>query len=284
MSVPVKQRYAEARATLEPEFGVREARSLSRLIFEDGFGITFPERSNHIFPAPLEPKLRNVVQRVLANEPVQYVLERTIFFDLPLTVRPGVLIPRQETEELVDWMLANERHRERASVLDIGTGSGCIALALKSKRPNWRVEGCDVSSEAIAIARENMQQNGLPLVLALVNILHRHEWRQYNPFDLLVSNPPYIPPTERHLMSASTLEHEPREALFVEGDDALLYYKTIATFAKTYLREGGALYFECNEYNAADLRVWLGSDGWQTELKRDLNQKDRMLRCVRAPQ
>lgn len=282
MSVPVKQRYAETKATLEPKFGTREARSLSRLVFEDGFGISFPERSNHIFPAPLEDKLHNIVERVLDDEPIQYVLERTEFYGLPLAVRPGVLIPRQETEELVHWILEKEQHRQRASVLDIGTGSGCIALALKSKCQKWRVEGCDVSPRAIAIARENMQRNALPLVLALVNILQRHEWRQYNPFDILVSNPPYIQADERHLISESTLAHEPEQALFVEGDDPLLYYKTIARFAKEYLSEHGTLYFECNEYTAADLRVWLGSDGWNTELQADLNGKDRMLRCVRS--
>ena len=281
MSAPVKQVYTQTKDRLEEKFGQREARNLARLIFIDGFGIPHPDRSAQIFPDDLREKLDRIVARTLDDEPIQYVLGRTEFYDVPLLLRPGVLIPRQETEELVHWILEAEASRDRAAVLDVGTGSGCIALALKTKRPRWRVEGCDVSPEALNIARENMQANALKLVLANINILNRHEWKQYGNFDVIVSNPPYIPPSERHLMSESTLRHEPEIALFVEGTDTLLHYKAVADFAKKYLNPGGALYFECNEFNALDLQIWLGSDDWRTELRQDLNGKDRMLRCYR---
>ena len=258
-----------------------EAASMTRIIAKDGFGISNPQIERPFSDADLL-RLDKMTKRLLRGEPVQYILGFTNFYGLRIAVNRKVLIPRQETEELVGWILEHQPRVGKQTLLDIGTGSGCIPLAVKKKRPHWRVEGCDHKKEILAVARKNMQENGLRMVLAQVNILNKIEWRQYGSFDVIVSNPPYIPHHEAQLMPESVKKYEPAGALFVDDKEPLIFYKSIANFAEKHLNPGGSIFFECNEFNALDLQVWLGSADWNTELRKDLNGKDRMLRVWRS--
>ena len=281
MQRTIKYVFARLAEQLKTLYDPAEALSITRIVAKDGFGIS-NIRSERIFSDADLLRLDKMTKRLLRGEPVQYVLGFTNFYGLRIAVNKKVLIPRQETEELVGWILEYRPKIGKQTLLDIGTGSGCIPLAVKHQRPQWRVEGCDHKREILAVARKNMRENGLRMVLAQVNILNKVEWKQYGQFDVIVSNPPYIPYHEAQLMPDTVKKYEPAGALFVDNEDPLIFYKSIANFAEKHLNPGGSVFFECNEFNALDLQVWLGSAGWHTELRKDLNGKDRMLRVWRG--
>jgi release factor glutamine methyltransferase len=269
-----------------------ECAGIARIVLEDGFGI--PYQQQH-FPHPLREedrrRLAEILSRLLRREPVQYVLGRTVFLGLPLEVNPAVLIPRQETEELVAWVLedlsgaigqgdAGVSHR----VLDIGTGSGCIAIALKARRADLTVEALDVSGAALAVARRNAAANGVSVRFREADILDPAVRAELGTYDIIVSNPPYITLSERTRMAAEVLEHEPGLALFAGGEDAQLFVREIADFARGHLRPGGSLYLEINEFHATESEAVLRTKGFQDlALRRDLNGKYRMLRGSQPP-
>jgi len=217
---------------------------------------------------------------LLAGEPIQYVLGETEFLGKRFKVSPAVLIPRMETEEVVVFALDILKEKKAPAVLDIGLGSGCIGLSIKAKRPDVRLFGLEKSPEALAIARENINwvlKSPEEVHFAEGDILQPEtlpaDWQQ---FDLIVSNPPYIPHREAALMPAHVLEHEPHLALFVEDADPLLFYRKIGAWSKTRLAPGGHLLFECNEFNAPDVVQLLEQQGYKhTTLHKDLSGADR---------
>lgn len=214
-------------------------------------------------------------EELLRGRPVQYVLGTTEFCGLTLVVREGVLIPRPETEELVRWVAG--RLPARARILDVGTGSGCIALALKHLLPEASVTAVDRSPEALAVARENAARLRLDVAFtqsdALAGLLHVE-----GPFDALVSNPPYVPASDRAAMHPNVRDYEPSEALFVPDDDPLLFYRALARAGHRLLAPEGGLWFEIYEHAAEGLADLLRREGYaHTQLRRDLNAKPRML-------
>ena len=207
------------------------------------------------------------------------VVGHTEFYGHRFTVREGVLIPRPETEELVSWVVHDER-RARA-LLDVGTGSGCIAASLALALPGAEVFAADLSDAALAIAAENCCTLGARVTLRKADALGGLDEIFPGPFDAIVSNPPYVPQSDLAAMHANVREYEPREALFVPDDDALRFYRAIARAGRRILRPGGKLYFEIYERSAGQMRLLLGEEGYtDTEVREDLNGKPRMV-CSR---
>jgi release factor glutamine methyltransferase len=259
---------------LSPLQGPGEAASVARLVLEDVFGY---RRGSYPRQLSQEEQILawTTINRLKAGEPVQYVTGIADFYGLQLRVTPDVLIPRPETEELVEWILEETAPGQELRVTDIGTGSGCIALALKHKRPEWTVSGYDVSDDALAIARENAGKLELELAFQQGDALTPETFK--GTYDIIVSNPPYIPPSEKDRMGASTLAHEPDMALFVPEEDPLLFYREIAKIATGNLVPGGHLFFETNEFNNDQVVELLKAVGFASvEARQDIHGKWRM--------
>lgn len=216
----------------------------------------------------------SILDRILSDEPLAYIIGHTYFYDLPFKVNQHVLIPRPETEELVNWIL--EENFEKANVLDIGTGSGCIAIALTNNRTNWTVEAIDISKDALMLAKSNAILNHVEVNFKNLDVLNEDLSIQY---DIIVSNPPYISLEEESVMSRTTLKHEPSIALFTQNNDPLQFYKRIGALAKHSLAKNGSLYFELNEFFANETKAMLKNLGYHVELKTDLQGKARMAKC-----
>ncbi len=265
--------------SLSVEFGKGEATQMARIVFEDVFSITNFLRKETLTAAQLA-KLDAIQIRLLTHEPVQYVVGMTYFYGLKFKVNPAVLIPRPETEELVEWILADHAPQKNLRFLDIGTGSGCIPITLKAKAPNYHVAALDVSREALAVAKENARLNTVEVHFQELDILKKENWDQLPSYEIIVSNPPYIPTEEKQLMFANVLDHEPEIALFVSDEDPLIFYRTIVEFAREHLVPGGWLYFETNEYNATEVEAICFRAGFfDIEKRKDLQGKDRMVKA-----
>ncbi|MEN0050382.1 MAG: peptide chain release factor N(5)-glutamine methyltransferase [Bacteroidota bacterium] len=255
-------------------YGEGEARSIARIVMEDVFPIT----KSFDFSQVDQVQLNDIQARLLTGEPVQYVLEQADFYGLKLKVSPAVLIPRQETEELVALVVENCGKGFRGSILDIGTGSGCIPIALKKQLPNAQISACDVSEEALKIAELNAKNYQLDINFFICDILDQERRKQLHTYDIIISNPPYIPRKESNLMPNRVKDHEPELALFVENGDALLFYRHITDFASDHLFSNGQLFFELNEYNASEVAQLVSEKGFSNvQIHKDLNGKERML-------
>ena len=221
-------------------------------------------------------------ERLKRFEPVQYITGKSWFYNLTLKVCPDVLIPRPETEELVDLIIKENQTDANLRILDIGTGSGCIAIALKKNLPSSTVCAVDISDKALKIAGMNACRNMTDIKFINCDILNPKSHKlNRSPFNMIVSNPPYVKESEKKHMLANVLEYEPHEALFVKDTDALKYYKAIAEFAlKGNLAKNGRLYFEINENLGNEVIEFLKSKGFcNIALKNDLNDKPRMISC-----
>lgn len=264
--------------SLTTYYGEREAANISRIVFEDALGIRATHQATPLPPSQLE-RLRSIQTRLSKHEPIQYILEAADFYGLKFKVSPAVLIPRQETEELVYWILQEHPKAAPLRVLDIGTGSGCIPLTLKKHRPSWQISALDVSPAALAIAQENAHRLNLEVTFLHQDILQPHSWPTLGPWDIIISNPPYIPHQEAHLLAPHVKSQEPHLALFVSDDDPLLFYRTISAFAKRQLAPSGCLYFEVNSFNGTEVVALLQDDGFsEVELQQDMQGNDRMVR------
>lgn len=271
------QAYQELIQVLTPANGAGEARSITRLLFEDLLDWKLGRRDRPLSEQQIQ-LYEDAKSRLLAGEPLQYISGRADFYGLVLKVTPAVLIPRPETEELVEWVLDQRPDfSPAASIMDIGTGSGCIPLAIKKNWPQAQVYGLDVSQEALAVAKYNAKALELDVEWREQNILQGAGWPTLPMLDIIISNPPYIPQQEAHLMPASVKEHEPSLALFVEDGDPLVFYRRIMEFALTRLKSGGLLFFECNEFNAEQVHQLGQEMGYQhCSLRKDLQGKWRM--------
>jgi len=225
--------------------------------------------------------IKNIVKRLRKNEPIQYILGETEFYGLKFKVTPDVLIPRPETEELVDWII-NENQHKCPRILDIGTGSGCIPVTLSKNIREAKVTGWDISDQALTIAKENALNNSVYVDFLNVDILNWETRVFKTTYDIIVSNPPYVRVLEKDRMSPNVLENEPHLALFVPDEDALVFYREITSFASKYLNKGGKLYFEINEAFGPDTVKLLQDAGFRDiYLKKDIPGKDRMIRAIR---
>jgi release factor glutamine methyltransferase len=273
-----KQYFFEALADL---FSNSECKSMWSNVLSTYFGWTPSDillKRDERFSESDLLRIRSVVKRLQANEPFQYIMGDVYFADLNLKIDQRALIPRPETEELIALIL--ELGLPFGSILDLCTGSGCIALALQNKFPNAEVVGLDLSLEAIALARENALQTKLNVTFVIEDIL---TWQAAQTFDLLVSNPPYIPQQEAQLMAANVLDFEPHMALFVPDHDPLLFYKRIVAIAHTSLRSKGYLALEIHEDLAAQTLALLQTNAFENpRIYRDLQGKERMILAQKA--
>ena len=217
--------------------------------------------------------------RLKKQEPIQYILGTTEFYGLTFKVNKHTLIPRPETEELVDWVLSNLHDQDRMlEILDIGTGSGCIAISLAKNIPTARVSGLDISEKALEVAQENAVKNQVLVSFCKKDILRTTSLE--NKYDVMVSNPPYVRQLEKKAMNANVLDYEPGLALFVPNEDPLLFYRKIAQLAMVSLQTRGWLYFEINEYLSKEMDVLLKEIGFANiEIKKDFREVPRMIKC-----
>ncbi len=216
---------------------------------------------------------------LLGGQPLQYVTGKAFFLGRRFLVSPAVLIPRPETEELVEWIISTARPK---SILDIGTGSGCIAVSLKLALPDCEVTVIDVSPEALAIARQNAQQLGAEVAAQQLDFLNAQSRDALPKFDVIVSNPPYIPLTEADSLHRNVRDHEPATALFVPGADPLLFYREIAAFGRTHLADGGAIFCELHRDYAVQTAELFCSHGYfSATLREDIHGAPRMLRAAK---
>ncbi len=274
---------------LSPRYGPAEASSIARIVLEDVFqSHRIPPQ---VFAEQWSPEkaehLQEITRRLENGEPVQYVVGTAQFFGLDFKVNPAVLIPRQETEELVAWVLDYVRttvKEQTVSLLDIGLGSGCIGITLKKKYPALQLFGLEKSAEALQVALDNAHHllgKETTVHFQQGDILEQAHWKLFPTLDVIVSNPPYIPFSEKNVMPEHVLAHEPALALFVDNDDPLLFYRVIADFAIAKLHPGGHLFLECNEFNAPEVAQLLKEKHFQrVELRNDLSGAARMVCAV----
>lgn len=240
-------------------------------------------------------KLEDILDQLKTGKPVQYILGTTEFYGLPFKVNPAVLIPRPETEELVEWALASVGSGQLAvgskkfavggsqlaalHILDIGTGSGCIAISLKKNLPGANVSAIDISPEALATAKENAELNEVNVNFIEADILNNSEIETPNS-EIIISNPPYVTLHDKTQMHSNVTDFEPHTALFVPENDPLIFYKAIAEFAVKNLAPGGLLFFEINESYGAETVELLKDKGFvNIELRKDMSGRDRMIRA-----
>jgi release factor glutamine methyltransferase len=223
--------------------------------------------------------LEKYIQQLNNHVPVQYILNESWFCGLKLYVDENVLIPRPETEELVGWVSSAIINTD-ASVLDIGTGSGCIAVSLKHQHPAISMLACDISEAAIGVAKKNALMHKADISFLTANILDPEQWKHLPSVNVIVSNPPYIPSREKENMPRNVLMHEPHTALFVPANDPLLFYKTIAAYAKQKLLPSGNIFVETHEELAGETAELFRNEGLkQVEIKKDMQGKERMIRA-----
>ena len=266
-------------------FPEEELRELAYWIIEETTGMTRTQILTADKGTKNIPNIEIILQKLRANEPIQYVFGHTEWMGLDLRVTPATLIPRPETAELVAWVLQMADRDKSLRVLDIGTGSGCIALALKKAASRWQVTGVDISQEALEVAKENALRNRVAVNWLQLDILSGIADNLLPISDVIISNPPYICASEKKDMAARVLDYEPHSALFVPDSDPLLFYRRIATLVNLSATRGGDpqtqpiyLFFEINEaYGAAVCDMLRGMGYMDVQLKNDIYGKPRMV-------
>ncbi len=288
--------------SLLEKYPSEEVHSFFNLLSEKYLGLSRIEIALHSDKEVSEEnrkQFKDSIQRLHQFEPIQYIVGETEFYSLPFIVDKNVLIPRPETEELVSWILEDKKEKrvERKdlliakevsqTILDIGTGSGCIAISLAHSLPDTLVSAIDISKGALQIAKQNASNNRVTVNFQLADILNYNP-QQWNlefkdlKFDIIVSNPPYVREQEKSLLEPNVIRHEPAMALFVKDTDPLLFYRKIAEISKDFLKPNGSLYFEINEYLSKELILMLKTEGFKKIiLRKDIFGKDRMIKCKR---
>ncbi|MGM0934759.1 MAG: peptide chain release factor N(5)-glutamine methyltransferase [Bacteroidota bacterium] len=237
------------------------------------------QRDKEISEADLS-KFKSAKQRLLEHEPIQHILGETEFFGLKFKVSKDVLVPRPETEELVQWILDDlDSENKQLRLLDIGTGSGCIAISLAKNLPEAEIFAMDISAEALDTARLNAANNKVVINFAETDVLKLEKLEQN--FNIIVSNPPYVRELEKTDMQPNVIDYEPETALYVKDDDPLIFYRKITGLAQKNLVPGGKLYFEINQYLGAETEELLQEYGFKTELRKDIYGNFRMLKGIK---
>lgn len=274
---------------LTPIYDAGEAESFFYLILEEKHKLKRIDLALHpdlVFSEEEIVVWNSILEQLKQEIPVQYLLGKTSFYGLDFEVNENVLIPRPETEELVEWIISNNliiQESKNLKILDIGTGSGCIAISLAKNLPNATVFAIDVSEKALATAQKNAEINAVNVTFINQNILETEDLRQQ--FDIIVSNPPYVRNLEKEEIKKNVLDNEPHLALFVEDNDALIFYKKIAELAQKNLsnpdsNRGGQLYFEINQYLGKEMVDLLEKMNFKNiELRKDIYGNDRMISC-----
>jgi len=281
-NLTIKKTISYIKTELKELYPLNEINSFINLIFERF--LNYSSTKLHIsqeekISEELFKDIIAVTEDLKQQKPIQYILEEAHFYDLKFKVEAGVLIPRQETEELVDWIIKENSNR-KIKILDIGTGSGCIAITLAKNLPRATVFASDVSSKALEIAKFNRKSNSIDLHFLQFDILNLSLWPDET-FDIIVSNPPYVTVKEKKLMQKNVLDFEPELALFVPDNSPLKFYDKIIDFGKKHLNPNGKIYFEINEAFGKETALLFNKNIFtDISLRKDLNGKDRMLRGV----
>jgi release factor glutamine methyltransferase len=288
MPLTINKIRSQLATALKPVYGENETGQIVRMLFEHFCGISGASlalQKNDQLPPEDYAKLLRALQQLLDHIPVQYILGHTWFYNLSFEVSPAVLIPRPETEELADIIVTRSALayvRDGCRLLDIGTGSGCIAVALKKALPGWQVSACDISEDALQVARRNADHAGAHISFFSADVLRWKDWPDAGSYHLIVSNPPYICEREKSQMEANVLDHEPALALFVPDDDPLIFYRAIAEFSTSRLLQHGTLCLEINEHFGAEMVDLLNSLGFSdVDLRKDYRGKDRFVIAVK---
>lgn len=272
----------EIKNRLSEYYSKGEASNITRIIIEYVLKKPLPliliDKNTKISPSQSE-LIDKIVHRLFQKEPIQYVIGETEFFGLKFNVDKSVLIPRPETEELVEWIISDvSNNKEDLRLLDIGTGSGCIPISIKKNVSKSRIEAWDISHDALKTAHCNSNINNTNVTFKDVDILK--SFPQENKFDIIVSNPPYILQSEEKEMEDNVLKYEPHIALFVPDNNPLIFYERIADIGQVLLKNKGTLYFEINSLCAIELTNLLISKGYKDiYLKKDISNKDRFIKA-----
>jgi release factor glutamine methyltransferase len=274
--------FLQLKYQLEILYEKREASKIANMVMEHITGITRMDRLlqkelklNHEQKKILDAK----TNRLLNSEPVQYVIGEAWFANKPFLVNSSVLIPRPETEELIDWILKDSSEEEFQQVLDIGTGSGCIPITLKTKLPNLNIMSIDISSEALTIAQNNAIDHDVNIELKQIDFLDESNWHDLPLFDCIVSNPPYIKDSEKNTLSKHVIKYEPSIALFVSDDEPLIFYRKIALLGNRHLEKNGSIYLEINQALGQEVLDLFQENGYTAELRKDMMGNDRMVKA-----
>lgn len=263
---------------LGDQYDPSEAERIARYFWEDVFN--YKGGIDRVLHAKEIEIFDNAMSKFKEGRPLQYVTRISYFYDLKFYVDERVLIPRPETEELVHLVLKTLREEAALTVLDVGTGSGCIPITIKKKRPGFQVSGIDFSKDALAVSKINKERHEVDVKFSQLDFLNEEDWKELGSYDVIISNPPYISYGERPLMSTSTLKFEPEMALFPNHDDVLIFYRKLADFGLGHLNTGGQIFMECNEFNANDVFQIFHDKGYhEVEIINDLQGKDRILKA-----
>lgn len=267
---------------LQPLYDTKEATAIAHEVMEHITGLGKLQRlmdKDMSFSSEQLAIYEQMLPELMQGRPMQYVLGYAWFMGRKFKVNEQVLIPRPETEELVQWVIKSQIINDKSQILDIGTGSGCIPISLKLALPDAEVTSCDISNEAIAVATENALILDASVEFIHCDFLDNAARERLGKYDVIVSNPPYIPITEKESLHTNVREYEPAMALFVD-DDALLFYKAIAAFGKMHLNNDGAIYCELHRDYAVATKMLFEQQGYTTELLKDMHSNDRMLKAI----
>jgi len=287
----VKDVFSRYLKELKPLYDEQEANSITTLLLSELTGLNkaklkaFPET---VLPNEQLDQIKEALEKLKTGMPLQYIIGTTEFYGLTFRVNPSVLIPRPETEELVEWIIdtVKESGLAHGSILDIGTGSGCIAIALKKQLPTFKVTAIDISDTALETAKENAALNNVHVDFIKADILNAESIKFLDTcFDIIVSNPPYVTLEDKEQMHVNVTEFEPHTALFVPEHDPLIFYRKITDFASKLLNPGGWLFFEINESLGEEtLNIIDNKQFNNKELRKDFRERERMIRAQLSKQ
>lgn len=294
------EQYKDFAEQLKAVYDERESANIADWVFDS---IANNKRLDRItdkkkeFDTSKVDQLNAVLQRLLAHEPVQYILGEAWFYKMKFFVNQHVLIPRPETEELVEWVVEEIRnkkleirdkevekhttHNSEFTMIDVGTGSGCIAVALKKELQNAEIFAIDISEDALKVATKNAFDQNAEINFIQFDFLNEASWTSLPSFNIIVSNPPYIPEDEKNKLAKNVTEHEPHLALFVPIDDLLIFYKKIASFAEMHLKQNGKIFVEVHEDYAAEVQQIFTEKNFITETKKDMYRRERMIKACK---
>jgi len=277
----IKELYRIFLVRLQQIYSLGEATSITNWVFEKMVSLKRSDiikNPDKVISALANESIQNVLQQLLQHKPVQYVLGEAWFYNLKLKVNENVLIPRPETEELVAQLIADRKSKlTDPSILDIGTGSGCIPIAIKKNLPASKVTTIDVSESALSIAKENAILHNTLITFRHLDFLDEKKWDPLPMYDIIISNPPYIPANEKEKLSKHVTLYEPHIALFVPNKSPLIFYEKIAKFGLTNLRPSGKIYLETHEDHAKATAALFIKDYQTVMIKKDMYGKERML-------
>jgi release factor glutamine methyltransferase len=275
----IAQAYNDLRTELKKVYGEREAENIADWVFENVTGQKRWERKNNRSEISKNhwDKLNECLKELLKHKPVQYVLNEAWFYKRKFFVDENVLIPRPETEELVEWIIESARDNENFEIIDIGTGSGCIPVSLKKELQNVNVTAIDISEKALHVAKKNAKELKAEINFKLIDFLSADDLSSLLKYDIIVSNPPYIPIAEKEILAKNVTEFEPGIALFVDNNNPYIFYEKIAEFSKSHLKDDGRIYVEVHEEYAKNVKGIFEKAGFTSTIKKDIYGKERMV-------